>query len=142
MQVPVEELARPAATLAVREAQVLDEWEEREEAEIQAQTEVPETERAALVKARRGQGIFRENVSKVERACRITGVAVPNFLVASHIKPWRHSSNQERLDGHNGLLLSPSRRAPPCPRSADVGRAQCSSGVAERGDTRCSLRGR
>jgi len=29
------------------------------------------------------------------------------FLVASHIKPWRVSTNEERLSGSNGLLLSP-----------------------------------
>lgn len=29
------------------------------------------------------------------------------FLIASHIKPWKDCSNQERLDGNNGLLLSP-----------------------------------
>ena len=27
------------------------------------------------------------------------------MLVASHIKPWRDSNNQERLDKFNGLLL-------------------------------------
>ena len=29
------------------------------------------------------------------------------FLVASHIKPWRNCDNSERLSGANGLLLSP-----------------------------------
>jgi hypothetical protein len=29
-------------------------------------------------------------------------------LVASHIKPWRESSNEERLSAGNGLLLTPS----------------------------------
>ena len=29
-------------------------------------------------------------------------------LIASHCKPWRDSNNQERLDGENGLLLTPS----------------------------------
>ena len=28
-------------------------------------------------------------------------------LRASHIKPWRESSNVERLDGDNGFLLAP-----------------------------------
>src|SRR4051794_10568896 len=32
----------------------------------------------------------------------------PVHLVASHCKPWRDSSNEERLDGENGLLLTPS----------------------------------
>ena len=29
-------------------------------------------------------------------------------LVASHVKPWRDSANDERLDGENGLLLTPT----------------------------------
>ena len=29
-------------------------------------------------------------------------------LIASHCEPWRDSTNQERLDGENGLLLTPS----------------------------------
>jgi putative restriction endonuclease len=29
-------------------------------------------------------------------------------LVASHCKPWRNSTNEERLNGENGLLLTPS----------------------------------
>ena len=29
-------------------------------------------------------------------------------LFASHIKPWRESTNEERLNGENGLLLTPS----------------------------------
>ena len=30
------------------------------------------------------------------------------MLIASHIKPWRDSENQERLDKFNGLLLTPN----------------------------------
>src|SRR5262249_29259240 len=56
----------------------------------------------------RGQGVFRENVQLVEKACRVSGVADDQFLIASHIKPWRTATNQERLDGQNGLLLSPN----------------------------------
>ena len=45
---------------------------------------------------------------EIERRCRITGVENPIHLVASHCKPWRDSSNDERLNGENGLLLTPS----------------------------------
>lgn len=65
------------------------------------------TETEQLVLARRGQGVFRSNVSKVEKACRLTRVSDEAFLVASHIKPWAVSSDSERLDGNNGLLLAP-----------------------------------
>jgi HNH endonuclease len=47
-------------------------------------------------------------VSKIESRCRITGVENPVHPVASHCKPWRDSSNEERLNGENGLLLTPS----------------------------------
>ena len=66
------------------------------------------TEKEQLVKARRGQGLFRENLLTFETSCRITGVTEPQFLIASHIKPWRVATNEERLDGENGLLLSPN----------------------------------
>jgi hypothetical protein len=66
-----------------------------------------ELEKVQLVKARRGQGIFKANVRLIEKACRVTGVTDVKHLRASHIKPWASSSNQEKLDGHNGLLLSP-----------------------------------
>ena len=45
---------------------------------------------------------------QLERACRITGVTKEAHLRASHCKPWRDSSNDERLDGENGLLLTPT----------------------------------
>lgn len=71
--------------------------------------EVPDTtEREQLAKARIGQGRFRANViAKWGRGevCALTGVAIPEMLIASHIKPWRESSNSERLDPMNGLLL-------------------------------------
>lgn len=65
------------------------------------------TERDALTKARLGQGLFRHEVAKMEATCRVTGLARQEFLVASHIKPWRDCDNTERLSGANGLLLSP-----------------------------------
>lgn len=48
------------------------------------------------------------NVARFEYECRITHVHNPTHLIASHIKPWRESSNEERLAGGNGLLLTPS----------------------------------
>ena len=51
--------------------------------------------------------MFRANVLLREDACRVTGVAEPRHLKASHIKPWRDATDIERLNGANGLLLSP-----------------------------------
>src|SRR6188508_2766979 len=66
------------------------------------------TEKQALIRARRGQGLFKERVAAIEPRCRITGVENPIHLVASHCKPWRDSTHEERLNGENGLLLTPS----------------------------------
>ena len=86
----------------------IEEWERRIEVAIDTSAAIPETERTALVQARRGQGIFRDNVRSIERACRITHVERMEHLIASHIQPWRDSSNEARLDGENGLLLTPT----------------------------------
>jgi putative restriction endonuclease len=86
----------------------LEEWEQRVESNIVTSATLTDTERQALVMARRGQGLFRQQVQKVEKACRITKVDRPEHLIASHAKPWRDSTNDERLDGENGLLLTPT----------------------------------
>jgi putative restriction endonuclease len=79
-----------------------------EKAYIQ-RTDLAVTEKEAVIMARRGQGRFRENESHIETACRITKVDDPKILVASHIKPWRACENtREKLDGNNGLLLTPT----------------------------------
>jgi putative restriction endonuclease len=70
--------------------------------------DLPNTTRTALIKARVGQGLFKERVGRIERACRITFVDNPAHLIGSHIKPWRECTNDERLEGANGLLLTPS----------------------------------
>lgn len=78
-----------------------------EEQEIVAEKNLEETVKATLVMARRGQGLFRSRVQAIETSCRVTGVTSEKFLIASHIKPWKNSDNVERLDGNNGLFLSP-----------------------------------
>ena len=77
-----------------------------EEALLQ-RTDIPPATKVELVKARRGQGIYRANLESVETACRLTGLLDRRHLRAIHIKPWRNASNAEKLDGCNGLLLSP-----------------------------------
>jgi putative restriction endonuclease len=86
----------------------LDFWERKLEQELINDSSVQETQRLAIIRARNGQGLFKDRVSKIESRCRITGVENPVHLVASHCKPWRDSTNDERLNGENGLLLTPS----------------------------------
>lgn len=86
---------------------IADAAEEQAQTAIQGRTDIGATQKAQMVLARRGQGIFRANVRLNEKACRVTGVSDQRFLIASHIKPWRLSDDVEKLDGCNGLLLSP-----------------------------------
>lgn len=75
---------------------------------IQQDISLDQTIREQLVRARRGQGIFRKRVLDIEPVCRITGIDKPNLLIASHIKPWRACETAaERLDGANGLMMAP-----------------------------------
>lgn len=88
------------------------EWQEampdaRAQSEIEGDETLSPTDKKQLIKARVGQGVFREKVCAVESVCRVTGTNDPKFLIASHIKPWAESDNQQRLDGNNGLMLAP-----------------------------------
>ena len=78
----------------------------QEEARILSNPHLDVTERQAIVKSRIGQGQFRENLLSKYGKCVITGVNIPQVLVASHIKPWAACDNRERLDVNNGLILS------------------------------------
>ncbi|MFC3095400.1 HNH endonuclease [Alteromonas sediminis] len=63
------------------------------------------TEKSVLVKARIGQGKYRQDLVDLWGKCALTGFENRDFLIASHIKPWRDSSEAEKLDKYNGLLL-------------------------------------
>jgi putative restriction endonuclease len=104
----VSPIALAARDVQPVSADDLDYWERKLEQELVNDSTVRETERVALIRARNGQGLFKDRVSKIESGCRITGVENPVHLVASHCKPWRDSTNEERLNGENGLLLTPS----------------------------------
>lgn len=66
------------------------------------------TEAERLVIQRVGQDIFRERLMTYwQGKCPLTGISDPALLRASHIKPWKSCDDDaERLDVHNGLLLS------------------------------------
>lgn len=85
--------------------ELLDDVEERN---VLGDESLSATVKESVVQARRGQGQFRKNVFRWEKVCRLTGISNPELLIASHIKPWRVcESAAERLDGRNGLLLTP-----------------------------------
>lgn len=68
------------------------------------------TQRIQQILARIGQGEYRENLERLwNSACAVTGCRIREVLRASHAKPWKDCKDkdeEQRLDGHNGLLLS------------------------------------
>lgn len=66
------------------------------------------TEAERLVVQRIGQDVFRSRLMDYwQGCCPLTGISDPALLRASHIIPWAECADDaERLDVHNGLLLS------------------------------------
>lgn len=66
------------------------------------------TEAELLVVQRIGQDVFRSGLLEYwQGRCPLTGISDEPLLRASHIIPWKDcESDAERLDVHNGLLLS------------------------------------
>ena len=66
------------------------------------------TERQGLVISRVGQGYYRQElIKKFNGRCAVTSIDREEILIASHIVPWRLSTDEERIDVDNGILLSP-----------------------------------
>jgi len=76
--------------------------------EVQHTYGLSETEKEAIIKSRRGQGLYRAKALELWKTCSVSGFSKQNILVASHIKPWKVSTNDERLSPHNSLLLVPT----------------------------------
>ena len=76
---------------------------------IENDRSLSETQRKQVISARVGQGHYRRTLIELwQGKCSVTGYSDTRLLIASHIKPWAVSSNSERLDPHNGLLLTPN----------------------------------
>ncbi len=81
---------------------------ETDQAEIDAAIDdIGATSARRETEVRTKQRLFRERLIGVEKGCRLTGIEDLRFLRASHIKPWAASTQSERVDGENGLLLAP-----------------------------------
>jgi hypothetical protein len=88
---PAARIAGPLEDLAAAQSQLDD---------------LPPTEREQTVLSRIGQGRFREALlAEIGARCWVTNLAFEPLLRASHIRPWRDATNQQRLDADNGLLL-------------------------------------
>jgi hypothetical protein len=65
------------------------------------------TEAERTVIQRIGQDVFRDALMDYWGGrCPLTGITEPALLRASHIVPWSECDDAQRLDVHNGLLLS------------------------------------
>jgi putative restriction endonuclease len=65
-----------------------------------------ETETIREIKARRVQSFFRRTVlQSYNNRCAISGLAIPELLVASHIIPWSENESR-RADPTNGIALN------------------------------------
>ena len=63
-------------------------------------------EKETVIKQRVNQSAFRAMIlNNYESRCAITGISVPELLVASHIIPWA-VNEKERLNPENGICLS------------------------------------
>ncbi|NWO28817.1 HNH endonuclease [Capnocytophaga sp. oral taxon 903] len=69
---------------------------------------IPKTEKEQLISARIGQGNYRNKLINLWKKCAVSKCEMTELLIASHIKPWRKSTNIEKLDSYNGLLLLPN----------------------------------
>lgn len=70
-------------------------------------TDLEGKERLAVIRQRVNQTVFRSMVlSNYEDRCAITGINIPELLVAGHIIPWADSSPLQKLNPENGICLS------------------------------------
>lgn len=72
------------------------------------ESKISDTEKETLVRARKGQGKYREGVLEECPFCPITMVSDDRLLIASHIKPWVKSDIREKTDPKNGFMFTPT----------------------------------
>lgn len=79
---------------------------------IEESLNIPQTllvgkEKETIIKQRVNQSVFRTMIlQNYENKCAITGINVPDLLIASHIIPWADSTAEQRLAPENGICLS------------------------------------
>ena len=87
--------------------------EKKLEEEIKNSPILNDTEKQVIIKARIGQGKYRDNLmKKYNHHCVVTGIDTTKLLVASHIKPYVGAANESRLHIFKGMKvdLQPSTK--------------------------------
>lgn len=71
--------------------------------------ELKEKDKEIIAKSRIGQGLFRSLlIQKWNNTSSVSDYKNSDFMIASHIKPWKDCDNEECIDSENGLLLTPN----------------------------------
>jgi putative restriction endonuclease len=70
--------------------------------------ELPLEVKTQLIRARKGQGKYRQMLLEECPFCPITLISDDRLLIASHIKPWIKSDDEEKIDPKNGFMLTPT----------------------------------
>ncbi|MGO1060156.1 HNH endonuclease [Planococcus sp. FY231025] len=75
-------------------------------------TMISEMELDIKTKMRRGKAQFRKNLQTLwQEGCPLCGIAIEEAMTASYAKPWKDSTDAERLDPYNGILLCANHAA-------------------------------
>ncbi len=69
---------------------------------------IADKEKDIINKSRIGQVKYRNKLLSECQFCPITLVNDERLLIASHIKPWKQSTDQEKVDPKNGFILTPT----------------------------------
>ena len=83
--------------------------EEKEQEEIIEHDEkISERKKDIIIRARIGQGEYRNKLLEECPYCPFTMVNDERLLIASHIKPWAKATTDEKIDPKNGFMLTPT----------------------------------
>lgn len=82
--------------------------ESRQEDKINHSFGISVKEKEKLIKARIGQGEYRNKLLEECPYCPFTMVNDERLLIASHIKPWVKSNDKEKIDPKNGFIFTPT----------------------------------
>ena len=82
--------------------------EEQQSLAIEAKTDIKPKTKETIIKARIGQGEYRNKLLIECPFCPFTMVNDERLLIASHIKPWAKASDDEKIDPKNGYIFTPT----------------------------------
>ena len=82
--------------------------DEKEQEERINNSKISEVTKKNILTARVGQGEYRSKLLLECPFCPFTMVNDERLLIASHIKPWAKSNDDEKIDPKNGFILTPT----------------------------------